>query len=93
MAIIEMGNRNEIYNVAGGFEQKNKDTVKKIIQCYFNDERDYSDYVNLEHKRKGQDVRYSLDDNKLRALGWSPAMNFDEEIKSIVSYYKQNFKW
>jgi dTDP-glucose 4,6-dehydratase len=93
MAIIEMGNRNEIYNVAGGFEQKNKDTVKKIIQCYFNDERGYSDYVNLEHKRKGQDVRYSLDDNKLRALGWSPAMNFDEEIKSIVSYYKQNFKW
>mgnify|MGYP003134546167 FL=1 len=93
VAIIEKGNKDEIYNVAGGFEQKNKDTVRKIVECYFNDERNYSDYVNLEHKREGQDVRYSLDDTKLRSLGWSPTMNFDEEIKSIVSYYKQKFKW
>tara|TARA_A100001515_G_scaffold77288_1_gene61362 strand:- start:2544 stop:3494 length:951 start_codon:yes stop_codon:yes gene_type:complete len=93
ITIIEKGNKDEIYNVAGGFEQKNKDTVRKIVECYFNDERNYSDYVNLEHKREGQDVRYSLDDTKLRSLGWSPTMNFDEEIKSIVSYYKQKFKW
>ena len=27
--------KNEIYNIAGGFEQTNYDTVKKIIKEYF----------------------------------------------------------
>ena len=91
--IIESGKVNEIYNVAGGFEQKNKHTVKKIISCYFNDDRNYKDYVDLYFKRPGQDVRYALNDDKLRSLGWEPNKVFDEEIQSIVNYYKENFKW
>lgn len=91
--IIESGNKNEIYNIAGGFEQKNKHTVKKIVKCYFEDDRDYSEYVDLGYKRKGQDVRYSLDDSKLRALGWQPSKNFDQEIVKIVEHYKNNFRW
>ena len=47
----------------------------------------------LEHTRPGQDVRYSLDDTKLRNLGWEPKKNFDEEISAIVWHYKNNFKW
>ncbi len=93
IAIIESGNTNEIYNIAGGFEQKNKQTVNKIVQCYFKDKRDFKDYVDLGFKRKGQDVRYSLDDSKLRALGWEPKKNFDDELQNIVEFYKNNFKW
>ena len=93
ITIIENGKRNEIYNVAGGFEQKNKQTVNKVVQCYFEDERDSKDYVDLGFKREGQDVRYSLDDSKLRALGWEPKKNFDDELQNIVEFYKNNFKW
>ena len=91
--IIESGNVNEIYNIAGGFEQKNKETVQKIIQCYYNDNRDCTEYVDLGYKREGQDVRYALDDTKLRSLGWKPQKVFDDEIQGIVEYYKNNFKW
>jgi dTDP-glucose 4,6-dehydratase len=91
--IIESGNVNEIYNIAGGFEQKNKETVEKIIQCYYNDNRDCTEYVDLGYKREGQDVRYALDDAKLRSLGWKPQKVFDDEIQGIVEYYKNNFKW
>ena len=91
--IIESGNVNEIYNIAGGFEQKNKETVQKIIQCYYNDNRDCTEYVDLGYKREGQDVRYALDDAKLRSLGWKPQKVFDDEIQGIVEYYKNNFKW
>ena len=84
---------NNIFNIAGGFEQKNKQTVNKIVQCYFEDERDFQDYVDLGFKREGQDVRYSLDDSKLRSLGWEPKKNFDDEIQNIVKFYKNNFKW
>lgn len=93
ISIIESGTYNEIYNVAGGFEQKNKKTVEKIIQSYFGDDRDYTQYVDLGHTREGQDVRYALNDDKLRALGWSPKKSFDEEIHRIVYHYKQGFRW
>ena len=93
IAIIESGQRNKIFNVAGGFEQKNKITVKKVVQYYFGDDRDYLDYVDLGYKRQGQDVRYALNDDKLRSLGWSPQKSFDEEIPKLVEFYKNNFRW
>jgi dTDP-glucose 4,6-dehydratase len=94
--IIEAGTTNEIFNVAGGFEQKNIDTVTKIFDCYFKEESkdmDYSELLDLSFVRKGQDVRYALNDDKLRALGWQPTRNFDEELLHIVEYYRANFKW
>jgi len=95
-AIIESGVTNEIFNVAGSFEQKNIDTVTKIFDCYFKDEREnvnYKELLDLSFVREGQDVRYALNDNKLRALGWEPTRNFDEELLHIVEYYRANFKW
>jgi dTDP-glucose 4,6-dehydratase len=101
--IIQSGHANEIFNVAGGFEQENIQTVKKIICSFYDDdiytnhfnnnEASWHKHLNLEHKRPGQDVRYALNDDKLRSLGWEPKKKFDEEINKIVKYYKKNFKW
>jgi len=93
ITIIESGKVNEIYNVAGSFEQKNKDTVKKIIKEYVGTDENWEEYVDLGHTRPGQDVRYSLDDTKLRSLGWKPQANFDLEISKIVKFYKERFYW
>jgi len=93
MAIIDSGTVNQIYNVAGGFEQSNKETVRKIISAYHGPDAQWDDYVDFSVVRPGQDVRYALDDSKLRALGWAPTKNFDEEIPKIVEYYKNHFIW
>ena len=93
MTIIERGQINEIYNVAGNLQQKNKDTVKKVINNFFNNEYNWVEHVDLAYVREGQDVRYGLNDEKLRALGWNNKKSFDEEIPKLVEYYKQNFKW
>ena len=93
LTIVDSGNVNEIYNVAGGFEQKNADTVRKVIKSYYGEEENWKEHVDLSYVREGQDVRYALNDRKLRKLGWSPKRKFDEEIKLIVNYYKNNFKW
>ena len=50
-------------------------------------------YVDFSCNRPGQDVRYALDDSKLRALGWVPQKEFNTEIKDIVQYYKDKFIW
>lgn len=92
LTIIENGVSNEIYNIAGSYEQSNYDTVKKIIKAYNGDHK-VEEYLDLSYSRKGQDVRYALDDSKLRELGWLPKANFDEEIIEIVKHYKFNFIW
>ena len=96
--IIESDIANEIFNIAGGFEQSNFDTVKKVITEYFStDELQFAGtvdrYLDLSYSRAGQDARYALDDSKLRSVGWEPQAKFDKELKGIVDYYKNKFIW
>ena len=94
ITIVESGVKNEIYNVAGGFEQSNLETVSKLISVLTQGEHyDITDYVDTSFSRAGQDLRYALDDTKLRSLGWEPQKIFDEEIINIVDYYKDKFIW
>jgi dTDP-glucose 4,6-dehydratase len=98
MSIIDNGETciGEIYNIAGGFEQRNIDTVEKIIQNYFDrkfETSEFFNYIDFTVTRPGQDVRYSLDDSKLRDLGWQPKKQFDEELSSIVKHYMNKFIW
>jgi len=92
MTIIESGVQNEIYNICGGFEQDNLTTVRKLITLYTQD-TEYEKYLDLSHSRPGQDMRYALDDTKLRGLGWTPTQNFDEALPEIIKYYQHNFIW
>lgn len=84
---------NEIYNVSGDFEQQNSETVRKIIKAFYGTDKDWEKHIDYSYERKGQDVRYCLDDHKIRNLGWKPRKVFDDEIQSIVHYYKDNFIW
>ena len=93
LSIIDAEVINEIYNVAGGFEQPNIDTVTKVMDCFFNKKYELKNHVDFSYSRVGQDVRYALNDDKLRSLGWSPQKIFDDEIGTIVQYYKNNFIW
>jgi len=90
--IIESGSINEIYNISSDHEQSNLETVKKIIKIFKNQD-DITNYVDLSYTRPGIDLRYSLNDEKLRNLGWKPIKIFDEEIIKIVEHYKNKFIW
>jgi dTDP-glucose 4,6-dehydratase len=92
MVIIDSKVQNEIFNICGGFEQSNLETVSKIINLMLPN-KNVGDHLDLHIVRVGQDIRYALDDSKLRALGWSPKKIFDQELPKIVEYYKNNFIW
>lgn len=92
MTIIDANVKNEIFNICGGFEQDNLTTVKKIINLYNGDEN-YEKYLDLSTVRPGMDMRYALDDSKLRNLGWKPWAVFDAQLQNIVEYYKNKFIW
>ena len=91
MTIIHSNVKNDIFNISGNHEDTNMSVVKKILMFYDNIE-DHVPFVSYL-KRPGQDVRYAIDDSKLKALGWEPKARFDDELKIIVEYYKNNFVW
>ena len=104
LTIINKNVKNEIYNICGGFEQSNMDTVNKIITLYHGEDEslrstfpyydeDKNQFLDFSYSRLGQDVRYALNDDKLRDLGWIPKKEFDKELYNIVDYYKNNFIW
>lgn len=97
ITIIERGSINEIYNISGGFEQTNFETIEKVFIEYKKlnniDHIELKDYIDTSYSRPGQDIRYSLDDTKIRSLGWEPKTVFEEEIKHIVKYYNDKFIW
>ncbi|MBU1340008.1 MAG: GDP-mannose 4,6-dehydratase [Proteobacteria bacterium] len=81
LTIMVKGESNTVYNVHGDCELSNIDVLRKIASILDVPEKDA--FVQIPD-RVGQDVRYSLDDNRLRALGWNPALDFDQELKNIA---------
>ena len=91
LRIIESGVKNDIFNISGNYEESNLIVVQKIMNL-FGGITDHASHIS-DLQRPGQDVRYSIDDSKLKSLGWQPTANFDQELAVIVEYYKNNFVW
>jgi dTDP-glucose 4,6-dehydratase len=91
--IIESGVENEIYNISGNYEDSNINVIKKILSIKFGDNYNINDFVDFTFNRSGQDVRYSIDDSKLRKLGWTNLCKFDTELPDIINYYEKKFVW
>lgn len=91
ITIIESNIRNEIFNISGNYECANIEVIKKIVKNY-NGDTDIEPYLE-KYTRPGQDVRYAIDDSKLKSLGWKCQADFDTELSKIVDFYKQNFIW
>lgn len=87
-----------IFNIGGNCELQNIEVVQRIIEL-FNvgsgrfTPLDPTQHCDFSYHRDGQDVRYSLDDSKLRKLGWDNKCSLDKELPSVVQYYKNKFIW
>ena len=92
MTIIDKGTVGEIYNISGNYETSNLDVVHQIIDNLMLT-TDHEDHIDFDYQRAGADVRYSINDDKLKALGWAPKRIFKDELPAIVDYYNKNFVW
>jgi dTDP-glucose 4,6-dehydratase len=90
--IIDNGIVNDIFNISGNYEESNITVARKIVKL-MNLKGDPGSYFDLGVRRAGQDVRYAINDTKLQNLGWQATARFDDELKRIVKYYKDNFIW
>ena len=87
LTIIEKGDENTVYNVHGSCELSNVEVLKKLAVVL--DVPENEAFISIPN-RVGQEVRYSLDDSKIRGLGWAPSRDFDEELRKIA--FEDDFK-
>lgn len=92
ITIIESGLINQIFNISGDTELPNRIVVETVLKHMSLDYENVFDYCDLTYSREGMDLRYSIDDSKLRNLGWRPIKVFDEEIAKLVTV-DEDFVW
>jgi dTDP-glucose 4,6-dehydratase len=87
--VLAHGLPGEVYNAGGPDEEANIDVVRRIIALTGASE------AQVEHvaDRPGHDRRYSLSSEKVRALGWSPRVRFEEGLAETVAWYRENAWW
>jgi dTDP-glucose 4,6-dehydratase len=87
--VLAHGLAGEVYNAGGPDEQANLTVVKRIIELAGAAESQI-EYVS---DRPGHDRRYSLSSEKVRALGWTPRMRFEDGLAETVAWYRENSWW
>ena len=86
--VLREGRSGQIYNI-GGEERENLDVTRRILELTGADPA----LVRHVDDRPGHDRRYSLDDSKLRALGWQPERTFEEGLAETVEWYRAKREW
>lgn len=87
--VFRAGKPGEVYNIGGGNCTTNLEITEKILSAMGKGQE------SLEHvkDRPGHDRRYALDSSKIKALGWSPRSDFDENVRRTVKWYVENKQW
>ncbi|MEP6462846.1 MAG: dTDP-glucose 4,6-dehydratase [Frankiaceae bacterium] len=87
--VCEQGEPAGVYNIGGGRELTNKELTGLLLEACGAD-WDSVDYVD---DRLGHDRRYSLDDAKLRAMGYAARVPFERGLAETVEWYRRNEAW
>ena len=87
--LIERGAPGEVYNIGGGHNISNLELTRQILRILDRPES----LIERVPDRPGHDRRYSLDTGKIEALGWRPAMPFDEGLAATAAWYRGNEWW
>ena len=86
--VLRQGQPGESYNV-GGTELSNLELTAKLLAWFGASD----EVVERVADRPGHDLRYCVDDSKLRSLGYSPARELEKEILETFEWYRDNDEW
>ncbi|WP_214103443.1 dTDP-glucose 4,6-dehydratase [Acrocarpospora catenulata] len=87
--VAERGEPGQVYHIAGTAELTNLELTERLLRAL---DAGF-DRVERVADRKGHDRRYSLDDSRLRALGYAPQVGFEEGLAATVQWYVDNPSW
>ena len=87
--VMGKGQPGESYNIGGGLELSNRELTERVLEAMG------ADWTSVQpvEDRKGHDRRYSVNDSKLRALGYAPQHRFEDGLAETVQWYRDNEAW
>ncbi|WP_260634760.1 dTDP-glucose 4,6-dehydratase [Streptomyces angustmyceticus] len=88
--VLARGRPGEVYNIGQGNERSNRQMTDLLLElCHAQPH-----LVRPVPDRKGHDLRYALDDGKIRReLGYAPAVSFARGLSETVAWYRDNPAW
>lgn len=86
---LRHGEPGQVYNIAGRNERTNLELTGKVLSLLNAPES----LIHPVRDRVGHDRRYSIDDGKLRGLGWTPGTGWEEGMALTVRWYRENEWW
>ncbi|RYG70093.1 NAD-dependent epimerase/dehydratase family protein, partial [bacterium] len=91
LTVLERGEPGGVYNVGDENERPNREVTRILLEELG---RDDSLVKTIEDPRKGaHDVRYAMETDRLRALGWTPKRDFETELRATARWYVENQEW
>jgi len=87
--VLHQGEPGEVYNVGAGNEEENISITRTILKHLEKPEA----LVSYVKDRPGHDRRYSVNFDKVRALGWLPKIKFEQGMAETIAWYKDNEIW
>ncbi|MEU9155368.1 dTDP-glucose 4,6-dehydratase [Streptomyces sp. NPDC048417] len=88
--VLTAGRPGETYNIGGGDARTNREITERVLALLG------ADWSSVEQvaDRKGHDLRYALDDTKIREeLGFVPRISFEEGLARTVTWYQDHPDW
>lgn len=79
------------FNIVGEREVDNLE-MAQFIANVLGKELKY-EMTDFHSSRPGHDLRYALDGEKMKAMGWSLPVNFEESLRRTVEWTVENNKW
>jgi dTDP-glucose 4,6-dehydratase len=86
---LTKGSPGEIYNIGGGTELNNLELTRMLLNL-FDKSEDSIEYVS---DRLGHDRRYSVNDSKIKSLGYKSSQNFEADLELTVKWFLKEFKF
>jgi dTDP-glucose 4,6-dehydratase len=83
--------RPDRYNITGE-ERIDNLQFAKIIAKSMGKELKY-EFVDSATTRPGHDKHYGLSGEKLKKLGWTPPLSFEESLKNVIEWQTKNNNW
>ncbi|MGH2991763.1 MAG: dTDP-glucose 4,6-dehydratase [Solirubrobacterales bacterium] len=87
--VLERGDAGEVYNVGGPDELPNIEVVRTILELTGRDDS----LIDHVADRPGHDRRYSLESARVRELGWTAEVGFEDGLARTVAWYRDNGWW
>lgn len=87
--VLLRGQIGEVYNVGTGREMTNLEMVDIVLDTLGQGH----DLIRHVTDRPGHDRRYSMNVDKLRALGWQPRYDPKEAVAAAAKWYADNRSW